>query len=144
MIEYIGLIWVVVFIIMLVLEFITVDFVTLWFAISAIPTAIIAWILPELIWLQVVIFFVLGFAMMLFIRSYLLKYFKRNAITTNADSYIGKDAVVIKKISVLERGLVDFEGTSWTAVSNEEIEKGQTVRILAIDGNKFVVTNIEE
>lgn len=144
MAEYMVLIWLVVFIVMLVIEFITVEFVTVWFAISAIPTAIIAWLLPELFWLQFTVFFGLGFILMLFIRSYLLKYFKRNAIATNVDSYVGKDAVVTKKISSLENGLVKFQSITWTAVSQEDIAEGQTVRILAIDGNKFIVTKIKE
>lgn len=142
--EYMVWIWLVVFLIALILEFITVDFVTIWFAISAIPTAIIAWTLPDLIWLQVLSFFVLGFLMMLFIRSYLLRYFKRNVISTNADSYVGRKAIVTKDISKLERGLVSFEGTTWTAVSDESIKEGTTVRILAIEGNKFIVEDIEQ
>lgn len=144
MAEYIVIIWLIVLIAMIVLEVITSEFVTIWFALSAIPTVIVAWLLPNQIFLQVLVFFIVGMILMLFIRKYLMAYFRRNAITTNADAFVGKDALVVEAISELENGLVKFEGVIWTAVANSSIAEGKIVRILAIEGNKFIVTKIED
>lgn len=140
--EYMIWVWLIVFIFMLVLEFITTDFVSVWFAISAIPTIIITLIFKELIWLQITTFFVVGFLLMLLIRKYVVRYTKKNIVSTNVDSYIGKNAIVTETIRPDLKGLVSFENDTWTAISNEEIDKGDMVKIIAIEGNKFIVTKI--
>src|SRR5690606_10888385 len=94
--------------------------------------------------LQVIVFFLTGFVLMFLTRPFLIKYFKKNMVSTNVDSYVGKLAIVIKEISPMLRGQVDFENMNWTAISSEDIEVGSTVKILAIEGNKFIVTKIKE
>lgn len=137
---YMIYIWLVVFVLMLIIEFATADFLTVWFAISAIPTAILSLVLPKLIWLQITVFFVLGFLLMILIRKYVIKYFKKNVISTNVDSYIGKTAIVTKKIEPRINGLVSFENDTWTASSNDIVEVDEIVKIIAIEGNKLIVT----
>lgn len=140
--EYVVWLWLLVFIFAVVIEFATVDFVSIWFAIAAIPTMIIAVFYPTNVWLQVIVFFVTGFILMALTRPVVINYFKKNIVSTNVDSYVGKTAIVTKEISDTERGAVEFERASWTAISNETIEVGAHVRILAIEGNKFIVTKI--
>lgn len=140
MYDYMVWIWLIVFVLALILEFATADFLTIWFAISALPTAIIAYFFPEMIILQIAFFFLFGFLLMLIIRRYVVKYVKRNVVSTNVDSYIGKTAVVVETIKPNERGLVKFQGDLWTAISTETIEINEKVRILTIEGNKFIVT----
>lgn len=142
--QYMVWVWLIVFILMLILEFATSDFLTIWFALSAIPTVLIAAIWPEFIWLQVLVFFLFGFLLMFIIRKYVVKYFKKNIVDTNIDTYIGKTAIVTKEITSTSRGLVHFENDTWTAISSEDIEIDSVVKILAIEGNKFIVTKIEK
>lgn len=142
--EYLIWFWLLVFITTIIIEFITVEFVSIWFALAAIPTMIISIVVPENIGLQVLVFFVIGFVLLLLTRPVLIKYFKKNIVSTNADSYIGKTAVVLKEITPVTRGIVDFEHMNWTAISSETIEEGALVKILAIEGNKFIVTKINK
>lgn len=142
--EYIPWIWLAVFILMILIEMASAEFVTLWFALSAIPTIIIAIISPSNIWLQVIIFFGIGFLLMFITRPIVIKYFRKNIVSTNVDAYIGKTAIVIREISDDKRGAVNFEHKEWTAISSETILVGDKVRILAIEGNKFIVTKIEK
>ena len=143
MAEYMVWIWLIVFVLMLIIEFATADFLTVWFAISAVPTTILALVLPEMIWLQIVVFFLLGFILMLVLRKYVVKYLKKNVVSTNVDSYIGKTAIVIKTIEPRVNGLVNFENDTWTAVSNEIIAANSIVRVIAIEGNKLIVKRKE-
>jgi membrane protein implicated in regulation of membrane protease activity len=143
-VEYIIWFWLLVFITTVIIEFITVEFVSVWFALASIPTLIISAFVPNNIGLQVLVFFLTGFILMLLTRPFLIKYFKKNMVSTNVDSYVGKFAIVIKEISPMLRGQVDFENMNWTAISSEDIEVGSTVKILAIEGNKFIVTKIKE
>ncbi len=136
--------WLVIFILTVVIEFITIDFVSIWFALAAIPTMIIAIFDPTNIWLQVIVFFLSGFILLALTRPIVVKYFKKNIVSTNVDAYVGKNAIVIKEISDDHPGLVDFERMNWTAISSETILVGEKVRILAIEGNKFIVTKFEK
>ncbi|HLT00112.1 MAG TPA: NfeD family protein [Acholeplasma sp.] len=134
--------WLGVFIFAVGIEFATTEFVSVWFAISAIPTLIVSIFYPTMIWLQIIVFFSIGFILMGFTRPVLVKYFRRNVVDTNVDSFIGKVAIVVKEITEIENGSVKFQSDIWTAMSSEHIEVGEQVRILAIEGNKLIVTKL--
>lgn len=141
--DYMIWLWLLIFIFMIGIEMASAEFVTLWFAIAAIPTMIAAIISPTNIWLQVIIFFSSGFLLMFITRPIVIKYFRKNIVSTNVDSYIGKVAIVTEEITNDKRGYVDFEHKIWSAISSETIEVGSRVRILAIEGNKLIVTKID-
>ena len=77
------------------------------------------------------------------IPSFDNEYLKKNVVSTNVDSYIGKTAIVIKTIEPRVNGLVNFENDTWTAVSNEIIAENSIVRVIAIEGNKLIVKRKE-
>jgi len=141
--EYMIWFWLAVFVIAVGFEFATTEFVSIWFAIAAIPSLLIAIFAPGSLWLEVIVFFAVGFVLMALTRPLVVKYFRRNVVDTNVDAYIGKIALVIKSISDVQYGSVKFEGIEWTAMSNESIEAGAKVKILAIEGNKLIVTKID-
>ena len=136
-------IWLAVFIITVVIEFITVEFVSVWFSIASIPALILA-LFNQNPWLQLIVFFLLSILLLAVTRPLVVKYLRRNIVDTNVDAYVGKIALVTSKITDIEAGLVKFEGLVWTAVSSESIPEGSKVRILAIEGNKLIVTKIIE
>lgn len=45
-----------------------------------------------------IVFFLIGFIFMIFIRFVLVKYFKKNIVLINVDVYVGKLVIVIKEI----------------------------------------------
>lgn len=136
-------IWLAVFIITVVIEFMTVEFVSVWFSIASIPALILA-LFNQNPWLQLIVFFLLSILLLAVTRPLVVKYLRRNIVDTNVDAYVGKIALVTSKITDIEAGLVKFEGLVWTAVSSESIPEGSKVRILAIEGNKLIVTKIIE
>ena len=52
--------------------------------------------------------------------------------------------MVTKKIGLNEYGEVKVFGNVWTAYSNEEIEVGEKVKILSIEGVKLIVEKEEK
>lgn len=136
-------IWLSVFVITVVIEFITVEFVSVWFSIASIPALILA-LFNQNPWLQLIVFFLLSILLLAITRPLVVKYLRRNIVDTNVDAYVGKTAIVTSTINEIEAGHVKFEGLIWTAVSSEMIQKGSKVRILAIEGNKLIVTKITE
>jgi membrane protein implicated in regulation of membrane protease activity len=87
---------------------------------------------------------VAGSVVLLFLtRPLAVRLLKKDAVRTNADSLIGKEAVVTEKIDNLRStGAVQVSGQVWTARSvNSEhiIEKDEIVMIRAIEGVKLIV-----
>ena len=72
-----------------------------------------------------------------------MKVLRKGTVHTNADSLIGKEAVVTERIDNLRStGAVQVNGQVWTARSvnpEHEIEKDEVVMIRAIEGVKLIV-----
>ena len=136
--------WILVIIVSLVVEAGTYALVAIWF----VPAAAIAVVLSVLklsIPVQVLVFFVISLVSILFFRKYLEKKIKTKAVPTNADAVIGKIGIVTENIDNINfKGQVKIDGQIWSARTKDTslLEKGDTVRILAIEGVKLIVEKI--
>ena len=79
-------IWLAIFVISLIIELSTVDFVSIWFTVGSLIALIFAFISPELILLQIIAFLLVTVVLILFTRPLVMKYFKRNVVSTNSES----------------------------------------------------------
>ncbi len=136
--------WILVIIVSLVVEAGTYALVAIWF----VPAAAIAVVLSVLklsIPVQVLVFFVISLVSILFFRKYVEKKLKTKAVPTNADAVIGKIGIVTENIDNINfKGQVKIDGQIWSARTKDTslLEKGDTVRILAIEGVKLIVEKI--
>ncbi|MEE1011625.1 MAG: NfeD family protein [Acutalibacteraceae bacterium] len=133
--------WVVLLILLIVVEAVTAQMVTIWFAAGALG-AIVAERLGAQMWLQWVIFIAVSAAALVLTRPLAKKLTKTNAQPTNADRCIGKIAVVTETINNIDaKGQVNVDSAIWTARSsdNSVIEKDEKVTVEKIDGVKLIV-----
>jgi len=133
--------WVVLLIILVVVEAITAQMVTIWFAAGALG-AIVAERLGAQMWLQWVVFIAVSAVALVLTRPLAKKLTKTNAQPTNADRCIGKTAIVTETINNIEaKGQVSVDGTIWTARTSDGsvIEKDEKVTVKKIDGVKLIV-----
>ena len=110
-------------------------------------TALIAALCGAEIWLQIILFFVVSIALLLCLRPLSKKLLKKRKVATNADSNIGKTAVVTETIDNLRgTGAVKISGVEWSArsVDDSVLEKDAVVRILRIEGVKVCVERAEK
>lgn len=135
--------WFIAFIILLIIELITVGLVTIWFAIGAIA-AIIATIFTDSIICQTGVFLIVSLISLFVTKPFVKKFKKFDVTPTNSDRVIGKIGEVTKKITHNKYGEVSVLGSIWTATCDEELEEGDKVRILAIEGVKLIVKKEEE
>jgi membrane protein implicated in regulation of membrane protease activity len=142
MIEILIWFWLGLFLLAVIFEAATVDFVAIWFAVGSVPAFILA-IIGAPVWIQVTTFLVITIVLISFTRPYMLKYFKTNQIKTNVYSVIGKTATVSEVILPNEIGAVKLRGQEWSAMSASKIEVGTEVRILDIEGVKLIVEAIK-
>lgn len=105
--------------------------------------AIFAAILNAPVWLQVVLFLVVSLVLLIFTRPVAVKYFNKDRIKTNAESLVGRQAIVTAEIDNLQGiGQVTVGTQEWSARSYDNggrIPVGTVVDVLAINGVKLMV-----
>ncbi|HPG42869.1 MAG TPA: NfeD family protein [Acholeplasmataceae bacterium] len=143
MLEYMVWFWLAFFVIALVVEVITADMISIWFALAAIPSFIIALVFEEsLVW-QIVSFILISGVLLFLTRPVVKKYLKTNEIKTNVDAMVGVKVQVTKMITPENVGRVVFRSLDWAAISKETINIGEYARVLDVDGNKLIVEKID-
>jgi membrane protein implicated in regulation of membrane protease activity len=134
--------WLAVLVVAIIVEVITMGLTSIWFAGGALLAAIVA-IVGGPLWLQAVIFVLSSLVLIGVTRPLAARYFNKNLEKTNAESIIGKKAVVISAIDNLKGvGQVNVAGQEWTARTVEAgrvIPEGAVVAVLEIQGVKLIV-----
>lgn len=123
------------------------NLITIWFAASSFLMVFISGfteMLDKPIRLRLHLGIFLGLSVLLFVftRPIAVKKLKIGREKTNADSYIGQEALVTKKITKFDRGEIKLEGKYWTAITEnggEEIAEGDSCVVVRFDGVKAVV-----
>lgn len=135
--------WLLIIILLTIVEFATVNFVTIWFVASGLISLILSFFTDNFL-LQVGVFTILGIILLLITRPLVNKLLKKDNIPTNTDRIIGMQGIITEDISPTNYGEVKVDGKRWTAMSNEELPIGSIVKILKIDGVKLEVKKWEE
>lgn len=141
MMDYMIWIWLGLIVVAAIFEFITLDLVSIWFAIAAIPSFILSLMSIDPI-VQITSFVVISVVLLGVTRPVVMKYFKTNEIKTNVDSYVGSTGIVLGRITPDKPGLVKVKSLEWTAVATEVIEVDEHVRVLDVEGVKLIVEKI--
>ena len=145
--EYMWIVWLSLFVIMVVVEALGPSLVSIWFALGALISLIISFIPGVAWWVQVIVFVAVSAATLFALRPVFKKYFKRNVIRSNVDSMVGKRGKLIDDIQPFSSGTCRINDVAWTAISsdeNETIAKESVVEVVAISGNKLIVRKVEE
>ena len=139
-------VWLIIAGICLVIEIATVGFLVFWFAVAALITCLFSLFIHSLL-AQTAIFVIFSAILVFLTRPFSEKISRKDSIVTNANSIIGKEAIVKKEISPNNNGQVKINGDTWTATldssCNSNIPEGSSVEILKIDGVKVVVKPIQ-
>lgn len=136
-------IWVVLLIVFLVLEAVSVQLVSAWFAVGALAALIANLCGLNVVW-QIVLFLAISAICLVATRPLVKKLTAAKIQKTNADRCIGAEAVVLEEINNLEStGQVKAVGNVWTARSadNSVIPKGAVVIVERMEGVKLIVRN---
>ena len=133
--------WLVLVVALVVIEAVTVQLVTIWFAIGAIA-ALVASAFELEIWLQILIFVGVSAIALIVTRPFVKRFTHASKEPTNADRCIGKSAVVVEAIDNIHgKGAVTVGGLQWTARTTDGsiIEKDEIVTVESIEGAKLIV-----
>ena len=138
-------IWLAVTVIAIVVEIITPELVSLWFAIGGIVGIAFSFIPGLPWWGEIIIFAVLSMILLLSLRPVLSKYLKRKSLATNVDRLIGQDIRMITQADFDNLGTAKIGDVVWSVKSENQssLLADEMVRIVAVDGNKLIARHIE-
>ncbi len=138
-------VWIGVIVASVIVEAITMELVTCWFAVGAVIPLILSATRAVGWEIQLIIFILVSAALILFLRKATKKWlFKGKESKTNMDLIIGTKVRMLKKTDFETLGAVKINDVEWTAVADDgsEIGEGELVEVVAVSGNKLKVKKL--
>ena len=137
------IVWLIVVILLVIIEAMTVNLVTIWFIISGIITMFCSFFINDLI-SQFAIFVLLGILLMLLTKPVLEEMKKNKEEKLNLERIIGMQGVVIKEIKKNVIGEVKVDGKVWSAIADKRITVDSDVIVEEIHGVKLLVSKVKK
>lgn len=135
-----GLFWLVIIVVAVLIDLLTSAFIFSGFSIGAM-VAIVLSIFNVPFYIQVLVFSIIGVLFILFLSPRIKKSIKKNsnnAVKNTEEKLVGKELISEKDIEKEE--VMIFEGSYWTFKNiGEEIKKGDSIKVLSVEGNKIIV-----
>ena len=134
------IIWAVAFVFFIIFEILTIQLVSVWFAVGAFVTILVSVFSDISFGGQFVLFTAVSSVLVAMTFPLMKKVRNRPHIPTNAELNAGKKALVIEEINARSgTGRVCLDGVYWKAVSDEIIPAECTVTVQKVDGAKLIV-----
>ncbi len=134
--------WLIIFVLMVVIELITLGLLTVWFAAGSL-VALLMGLAGTGFPAQIIVFFIVSVALIILVRPWARKHFNHSRTRTNAQSLIGETGVVMEDIDNIHSvGRVTVRGQEWAAVNmagNDILPEGTSVVVREIRGVKLIV-----
>ena len=132
-------IWAIVVATSLVVEFATMQMVSIWIALGALVGLVLCAIGGISLEVQIIVSCLVAMISIIFLRKFALKFLHKTKDTKPADSIIGRSCEVTKDITPNSAGEAKLNGVLWTAVSDEELKTGAKAVVIEAIGNKLKV-----
>ena len=143
--QYMIWVWLGVFLVALVVEASTQEFVSVWFSAGALVAMCICFYVP--FYVEIIVFAVVSLTALILTRPLIKRLTDRTERFTNTDEFVGKRVILEKNVTKFEAGEVKVNGVIYQAVlpedSDDEIKKDSIVEIVALKGNKVIVRLVE-
>lgn len=135
-------IWLGVLILCCIAEALTLGLTTIWGAIAALPLIFIARTGLPFRW-QLLIFAVITLVLVVFTRPFVVKKLKLGDTKTNVNTMVGEEVLITKTITKFEKGEAKAKnGVIWSVKTTDgsEIKKGETAKVISVEGNTLSVS----
>lgn len=135
--------WLVIAGLCFVIESFTVGFFVFWFGIGALIALAVSLLISNF-FIQAISFIISSSILLVLTKPLVKKFIKTDkTVPTNVYSIIGKEGIVLEDIdSINDTGKVKIKGELWSAISDENIEKGSKIKVLSVNGVKLNVEKI--
>lgn len=137
------LFWLILFIILAIIELMTISLVSIWFSLGALITTFVS-LKVDNVMILLGVFTISSILLVVLTKPLVKRFKKRNVVPTNLDMVIGKTATVTEAITKDGIGEVKVLGKRWSAYSDKNIKENAKVKVLSINGVKLKVEEIKE
>lgn len=129
------MVWIGVFLLSLLIEYLSLTFFTIWFGLGAIAAYIIS-LLGMSFTIQLISFLIISILFLTLFRQYAIKSYKHK---TNINELIGKEAIICGENA--NGILVKVNGIEWAAIDkgNQKSAVGECVIIRGIEGVTLLI-----
>ncbi len=138
-------VWLAITVIAIIVEVITTDMLSIWFAGGSLLALISVPLKAPLI-LQICIFIVVSLVLLLVFRKMVLKKLNEGKSNLNADSAIGKEFLLLTAVGFNKPGTIRVNDVVWGAVCEEQsviIPENTKVKVVGIKGNKYLIEEVK-
>jgi len=149
---YMWIVWLSILVIAVVVEAATSGLVSIWFIGGSLVAAILS-IIPSTdkpfvpYWGQIIAFVAVSLICFIAFRPLLKRFLSTHEVESNVDEIVGRKGKMSKHANELDHGEVVIHGVSWTAIPADgvdEIQENTIVKVVAVEGNKLIVSPIKE
>ena len=134
-------VWLGVVVASLILEFVTMELVSVWVSIGGFIGMILALCGVNYI-VQLVVAIAISIGCILGLRKVTLKFLNKNQDKTNIDMAVGTHVKLLEDVTEEKMGSAKYNGVVWSVKSEDETKKlkaGTFVEIVKVEGNKLIV-----
>ncbi|TXK84362.1 NfeD family protein [Paenibacillus sp. N3.4] len=124
-------IWLIIGGVLLIAEMLTLTFYLLWLGIGAAVAAVVAWISPDSIVLQVLAGCITVIVLTIFTKPLTQRIRTSKGFKDPFEEMIGKEGVVVEEIALGKHGIVKVGNETWSASSHEYLPKGEIIIVVA-------------
>jgi membrane protein implicated in regulation of membrane protease activity len=124
-------IWLILAGILIVVEMLTLTFYLLWLAIGAVIAAVIDWFWPGYFVLELVVGCIVVIILTIFTGPITRRFHASKGFKDAVDELVGKQGIVLEAIAAEVPGIVKVGNETWSAVSHEQLLKGEVVRVVS-------------
>lgn len=139
-------IWLIIAVVFGIAEAMTVALISIWMAVGALAAALVSALGGSFL-LQIIVFLTVSALLLLLTIPMAKKLRNRKMVRTNADRFIGEEAVVLVPIEPIEnQGQIKVLGQIWSAssVDSSTIAVGEKVVVEGIEGVRAIVRPLPE
>lgn len=141
------LIWFGIGLLLLLMEIAAPGLVIFFFGVGAWVVSIICFVTDISLNTQLIIFLTSSIFLLLVLRHRLKSLFygfssSRDDMSEEMQEYVGQTAIVRSEIKGKIKGRVEFHGTNWDAIADDNIPNGAAVEIISKDNLTFKVKSI--
>jgi membrane protein implicated in regulation of membrane protease activity len=124
-------IWLILAGILVVVEMLTLTFYLLWLGIGAVVAAVIDWIWPGSLVLELVALCIVALILTIFTGPLTRRFHSSRGFKDAVDELVGKQGIVLEEVTGEAPGIVKIGNETWSAVSNEPLLKGESVKVVS-------------
>ena len=140
--------WLLLFILLLVIEVLTMGLTNIWFAGGALAAFLVSLVAGNILELEVAVFIIVSVILLIFTRPLAMRYLNRKTTLTNADSVVGSIVRVTEPVNnILDQGAAQAEGKVWTARGASDdllFDEGELAVVQEIRGVKLILQKKKE